>query len=143
MSNRLKRTIIVAAVIVGAFGVALGAKAMPISELQSSCTGAGGSWNTWTDYIEMDDGTFEAFEWSTCTYTYSTHTYIETYTDGVHTGDCYKPKGGRLVCNTGKEGEPSPQPTSSGTTGSTSGTYQQPTSQSTTYSGTTSETYSP
>jgi hypothetical protein len=129
----MKRIKVVAAVLtVGvAFAVSLGARAMPISELQSSCTGQGGSFSTWTDYIELDDGTLEGFEWSTCTYTYSTHTYIETYTDGEHTGDCYKPRGGELKCNTGKAPEPTSTPAPTGPSdprvGTTSGTYEQPT----------------
>ena len=137
-----------------ALGIGLGARAMPMSAVQDWCTGAGGDWDGWVDFVdENDDGDFEPVEFGTCTwYTGSDgyggygDRYTQVYQDGERIRSCTH-QGRQTTCDYSKPA-PSPTPTPTPTTdtqvGTTSGTYQQPTPTPTTQttSGSTAGTYS-
>jgi hypothetical protein len=128
------KIVIVALIAVGsAFAASLGAKAMPISERQSTCTGSGGSWTSWVWFYEDDDGTLVGFSVSVCTTPMNGYDAIRAWFDEDQVDDCYHAwNGGGSTCKSpwwnGEKAGPSPTPTpTSTTTGTTSGTYDNPT----------------
>jgi hypothetical protein len=145
---------VVTLIAVGALAAGLGAKAMPISERQSTCTGSGGSWTSWVWFYEDDDGTLVGFSVSVCTTPMNGYDSIRAYFDEDQVDDCFHSwNGGGHNCRSpwwnGEKAPPSPTPTpTSTTTGTTSGTYSDPTvtptpmPTTTSGTGTTSGTYS-
>lgn len=147
------KIVITAGVVAAALLLSVGAKAMPISELQSGCGAGGGSWYSWTWFYEDDDGTLVGFSVSVCITPADGYDSIRAWFDEDQVESCYRAwnKGGSN-CKTPWWDEeirnkpaPSPTPTapSDPRVGTTSGTYQEPTATgSPTTTGTTSGTYS-
>ena len=119
--KRIKIAIVALIAVGGAFAAGLGAKAMPVSELQSNCTGSGGHWDSWVWFYEDDDGTLVGFSVSVCTTPMNGYDAIRAWFDEDQVDDCYH-------AWNGEKAGPSPTPTpTSTTTGTTSGTYDNPT----------------
>ena len=152
--RRIKILVVAAVAVGGALAAGLGAKAMPVSELQSSCGTGGGDWYSWVNFYEDDDGTLVGYTVSVCITPMGGYDSIRAYFDEDLAEGCFHAwNGGGTNCKTPWWDEvektsptPTPKPTST-TTGTTSGTYSSPTAtprpMTTTTSGTTtSETYS-
>lgn len=153
MSRRIKTAIVLVILATTALGVSLGAKAMPMSEAQSGCTGGGGDWYSWVDFYEDDDGTLVGYTVSVCITPMDGYDAIRAWLDEYDLDNCFHAwNGGGTNCKSPywdqvEKSAPSPTPTpgpTSTTSGTTSGTYQQPTTTSAprTTTGTTSGTNS-